>query len=45
MATFIDIRNLSKRFLLRRNRSGELKTRFLGLFYRDRREVIASSGP
>jgi len=40
VATFIDIQNLSKRFLLRRNRSGELKTRFLGLFYRDRREVI-----
>lgn len=40
MATFIDIQNLSKRFLLRRNRSGELKTRFLGLFHRDTREMV-----
>jgi ABC-2 type transport system ATP-binding protein/lipopolysaccharide transport system ATP-binding protein len=40
MATLIDIQELSKRFLLRRNRSGELKTRFLGLFHPDRREVV-----
>jgi ABC-type polysaccharide/polyol phosphate transport system ATPase subunit/SAM-dependent methyltransferase len=40
MATLLDIQDLSKRFLLRRNRSGELKTRFLGLFHRDRREIV-----
>lgn len=40
MATFIDIQDLSKRFLLRRNRSGELKTRFLGMLHRDRREIV-----
>ena len=40
MATFIDIQDLSKRFLLRRNRTGELKTRFLGMLHRDRREMV-----
>jgi ABC-2 type transport system ATP-binding protein/lipopolysaccharide transport system ATP-binding protein len=32
--------DLSKRFLLRHNRAGELKVRFLGLFQRNRREQI-----
>lgn len=40
MATFIDIQNISKRFLLRRNRSGDLKARFLGIFLRERREIV-----
>jgi ABC-type polysaccharide/polyol phosphate transport system ATPase subunit/SAM-dependent methyltransferase len=40
MATLIELREVSKRFLLRKNRSGELKVRFLGLFHRDRREIV-----
>ena len=40
MSTAIELRNLSKRFLLRHNASGELKVRFLGLFHRGRREKI-----
>lgn len=32
--------NLSKRFLLRHNRAGELKVRFLGVFHRNKRETI-----
>ncbi len=32
--------DLSKRFLLRHNRAGELKVRFLGLFHKHKRETI-----
>lgn len=32
--------NLSKCFRLRHNRAGELKVRFLGLFHKDKREVV-----
>jgi ABC-2 type transport system ATP-binding protein/lipopolysaccharide transport system ATP-binding protein len=40
MTTSIDISSLSKRFLLRHNRAGELKVRFLGLFHRRQRETV-----
>jgi ABC-2 type transport system ATP-binding protein/lipopolysaccharide transport system ATP-binding protein len=36
----IEAQSVSKRFLLRHNRSGELKVRFLGLLHRDKRESI-----
>lgn len=39
MSKAIVARDLSKRFLLRHNRSRELKTRFLGLLHRQRRET------
>ena len=32
--------NLSKRFMLRHNRAGELKVRFLGLFDKHKRETL-----
>lgn len=38
MAVVIQARNLSKQFVLRHNPSGELKTRFLALLHRDRRQ-------
>jgi homopolymeric O-antigen transport system ATP-binding protein len=38
MAALIDLRHVSKRYWLRKNRSGELKSRFLGLLDRSRRE-------
>jgi ABC-type polysaccharide/polyol phosphate transport system ATPase subunit len=38
MAVVLEARKLSKRFLLRHNPSGELKTRVLGLLHRDRRQ-------
>jgi ABC-type polysaccharide/polyol phosphate transport system ATPase subunit len=40
MKPAIVAKDLSKRFLLRHNRAGELKVRFLGLFQRKQREVI-----
>jgi ABC-2 type transport system ATP-binding protein len=38
MAVAIQARNLSKKFVLRHNPSGELKARFLALLHRDRRQ-------
>jgi len=38
MSTVIDSQNLSKRFLLRHNRSGSIKESFLGLIHPSRRE-------
>jgi ABC-type polysaccharide/polyol phosphate transport system ATPase subunit len=35
----IDLRRVSKRYWLRRNRSGELKVRFLAMLHADKREV------
>jgi ABC-2 type transport system ATP-binding protein/lipopolysaccharide transport system ATP-binding protein len=40
MQPVIIAKDLSKRFLLRHNRAGELKVRFLGLFERKQREEI-----
>ena len=40
MTRVIDAREVSKRFYLRHNRSGELKVRFLGLFDPGRRERL-----
>jgi ABC-type polysaccharide/polyol phosphate transport system ATPase subunit len=40
MAELLELRDVSKRFLLRHNRSGELKVRFLGLFHRRHREIV-----
>ena len=40
MKPAIVAKDLSKRFLLRHNRAGELKVRFLGLFQRNHREEI-----
>lgn len=40
MSRLIELRDVSKRFLLRHNRSGELKVRFLGLFHRQHREIV-----
>ncbi len=40
MEPVIVAEGLSKRFLLRHNRAGELKVRFLGLFHKDRRETV-----
>ena len=39
MTPLIELRHVSKRYWLRKNRSGELKARFLGLLDRSRREV------
>ena len=39
MTPLIDLRNVSKRYWLRKNRSGELKVRFLGLLHKERREI------
>jgi len=39
MRAVIQLDNVSKRYWLRRNRSGELKVRFLGLLHKDRRET------
>jgi ABC-type polysaccharide/polyol phosphate transport system ATPase subunit len=39
MTPLIDLRNVSKRYWLRKNRSGEIKSRFLGMIDRSRREV------
>ena len=39
MGSLIELRNVSKRYWLRKNRSGELKARFLGMMDRSRREV------
>jgi ABC-type polysaccharide/polyol phosphate transport system ATPase subunit len=39
MTPLIELRNVSKRYWLRKNRSGELKVRFLGLLHRDKREI------
>lgn len=40
MPPAIVARDLSKRFLLRHNRAGEIKVRFLGMFHRHKREEI-----
>jgi ABC-type polysaccharide/polyol phosphate transport system ATPase subunit len=40
MALMLEARGLSKRFDLRHNPSGELKTRLLGLLHRDRRQRV-----
>ena len=40
MSTLIESRDLSKRFYLRHNPSGELKTKVLGLFHGGRRERV-----
>src|SRR5262245_17041407 len=39
MAPLIELRNVSKRYWLRQNRSGDLKSRFLGLVDPNKREV------
>jgi ABC-type polysaccharide/polyol phosphate transport system ATPase subunit/SAM-dependent methyltransferase len=39
MRAVIQLDDVSKRYWLRRNRTGELKVRFLGLFHKDRRET------
>jgi len=39
MAPLIELRNVSKRYWLRKNRSGELKARFLGMLDSSRREA------
>lgn len=39
MTPLIELRNVSKRYWLRKNRSGELKVRFLGLLHKDKREI------
>jgi len=39
MAPLIELRNVSKRYWLRKNRSGELKVRFLGLLHKEKREI------
>jgi ABC-type polysaccharide/polyol phosphate transport system ATPase subunit len=39
MTPLIDLRHVSKRYWLRRNRSGELKVRFLAVFDKDKREI------
>jgi homopolymeric O-antigen transport system ATP-binding protein len=39
MRAVIQLDGVSKRYWLRRNRSGELKVRFLGLLHKDRRET------
>lgn len=39
MAPLIDLRHVSKRYWLRKNRSGELKARFLGLLHKNKRET------
>ena len=39
MAPLIELRTVSKRYWLRKNRSGELKVRFLGLLHKDKREI------
>ena len=39
MAPLIDLRQVSKRFWLRKNRSGDLKSRVLGMLHADRREI------
>jgi homopolymeric O-antigen transport system ATP-binding protein len=39
-AVVIDAQQVSKRFLLRHNRTGELKVQFLALFHEHRRQVI-----
>jgi ABC-type polysaccharide/polyol phosphate transport system ATPase subunit/SAM-dependent methyltransferase len=40
MSKLIELRDVSKRFLLRHNPSGELKVHFLGLFQRHYREIV-----
>jgi ABC-type polysaccharide/polyol phosphate transport system ATPase subunit/SAM-dependent methyltransferase len=40
MSRLIELRSVSKRFLLRHNPTGELKVRFLGLFHRHYREIV-----
>ena len=40
MSVVIDARQVSKRFYLRHNRSGELKVRFLAMFHEHHREVV-----
>ena len=44
MATVIEARELSKRFVLRHNRSGSIKERFLGLLHSSHRERSKNSG-
>jgi ABC-type polysaccharide/polyol phosphate transport system ATPase subunit len=39
MTPLIELRHVSKRYWLRKNRSGELKVRFLGLLHSGRREI------
>ena len=39
MAPLIDLRRVSKRYWLRKNRSGDLKSRFLSMLDKDRREI------
>jgi ABC-type polysaccharide/polyol phosphate transport system ATPase subunit len=39
MPPLIELRNVSKRYWLRKNRSGELKVRFLGLLHNKKREI------
>jgi len=39
MAPLIDLRNVAKRYWLRKNRSGDLKSRALALFHKDKREI------
>ena len=39
MTPLIELRHVSKRYWLRKNRSGELKVRFLGLLHKDKREI------
>jgi ABC-type polysaccharide/polyol phosphate transport system ATPase subunit len=39
MTPLIDLRRVSKRYWLRKNRSGELKVRFLAMLHEDKREV------
>jgi ABC-type polysaccharide/polyol phosphate transport system ATPase subunit len=40
MSRVVEARDVSKRFLLRHNRSASVKERFLGLFYASRREQV-----
>ncbi len=40
MTPVVDAQAVSKKFILRHNRSGELKVRFLGLFHKHQREVL-----
>ena len=39
MSPLIALRHVSKRYWLRKNRSGELKVRFLGLLHKNKREI------
>ena len=39
MTPLIDLRNVSKRYWLRKNRSGDLKSRVLAMVHKDKREM------